>query len=183
MTSLSSLSGEIASITGRLKAETDAILNGSLNRQLNRDREFLNRLWQFISGLQISNSDDADDEDDPDGDEEDAPSQYPGALAATAAYRRAVRASAKASVGNRTVRNSSTNAQIIKWLGYPALTADEISKAGESLSVQDAMRYFMNPVRRYLKGIPSRYQRFRRSQNEQTRWYLAGYVPTAEIGP
>jgi hypothetical protein len=94
-----------------------------------------------------------------------------------------MRGHAKASVGNRTVRTSSTNGQIIKWLGDRVLTADEISQAGESLSLLDAVRPFANPVRRYITGIPSRYRRFRRSQNEPARWYSAGHAPTAEIGP
>jgi GTPase SAR1 family protein len=183
MTSQFSSSGEISALIGRLRAETDVILNGSLNRELNRDRDFLNKLWQFITSIQIPDADDGDEEDDPESEEEDVPSQYTGALAATAAYRRAMRTLAKASSGNRVVRDSSTNGQIIKWLGDRALNADEISKAGDSLLVQDAARHFANPVRRYLKGIPSRYRRFRRSQKEQTRWYSAGYVQTAEIGP
>ncbi len=182
MTSLSSLSSEITIFMERLRAETDTILNGSLNRQLNRDRNFLSQLWQFISSIRIPDADDGDEDEDPDGEEEEAPSQHTGASGATAAFRRAMRAHAKASASNRAVRNSSTNGQIIKWLGDRALTADEISKAGESLLVQDAVRPFANPVRRYLKGIPSRYRRFRRSQNEQTKWYSADYVPTAEIG-
>lgn len=183
MTAISSLSDEITTLMAELRAETDAILNGSLNRQLNLDRNFLNQLWQFISSLQIFDADDGDEEEDPDAEEEDVFSLNTGILAATAAFRRAMRAYAKAAAGNHGVRNSSTNGQIIKWLGNRTLTTDEISKAGESLLVQDAVRHFASPVRRYLKGIPSRYRRFRRSQNEQTRWYLAGNVPTAEINP
>jgi len=183
MTSLSSLSGEIAALIGRLKAETDAILNGSLNRQLNQNRDFLNQLWQFISDMQTPDTDEGEEDDDLDGEEEDAASSHTGALAATAAFRRAMRTHAKASVGNRIVRSSSTNGQILKWLGDRALTADEISKAGESLLLMDAARHFASPVRRYLKGIPSRYRRFRRSQSEPTKWYSGSNIPTAEIGP
>ena len=91
MTPLSSLSSEIAALVGNLKAETDTVLNGSLNRQLNRDRDFLRQLWQFISGIQMLDADDGDEEDDPDGEEEDALSVHTDALAATAAFRRAMR--------------------------------------------------------------------------------------------
>src|SRR5581483_5900231 len=101
MTSLASLSGEIAALMGSLKAETDAILDGSLNRQLNRNRDFLNQLWRFISDMQAPDADEGEEDDDPDGEEEDAPSLHTGALAATAAFRRAMRTQAKASVGNR----------------------------------------------------------------------------------
>ncbi len=101
--------------------------------------------------MQTPDADDGEEDDDPDGEEEDAPSLHTGALAATAAFRRAMRTQAKASVGNRAVRTLSTNGQIIKWLGDRALTADEISKAGESLLLLDASRHFANPVRRYLK--------------------------------
>jgi hypothetical protein len=177
---LYSLSGEMTSLIGRLKAETDAIINGALNRQLNQNRDFLNQLWQFVSRIQIADAED-DDDDDLDGEEDDAFSLHTGTLAATAAFRRAVRAHAKASTGNRAVRSTSTNGQIIKWLGNRALIADEISRAGESLLIQDAIRHFANPVRRYIKGVPSRYRKFRRSQNEQTKWYSTGNIPSSDI--
>jgi hypothetical protein len=183
MTSLSPLSGEIAAIIGGLRTETDAILNGALNRQLNRDRDFLKQLAQFISSIQFADADDSDEEDDPESEEEDTPSPHIGANAATAGFRRATRGQAKSAAGNRTIANSSMNGQIINWLGDRALTPEEISKAGESLLVQDASRHFANPVRRFLKGIPTRYRRFRRSQNEHAKWYSAGVIPLGEIGP
>ncbi len=31
--------------------------------------------------------------------------------------------------------------------------------------------------------MPSRYRKFRRSQNEQTKWYLSGNVPSTDIDP
>jgi len=182
LSSLSSLSGEVSALIGRLRSESDEILNGGLNRQLNRNRDFLNQLWQFISTIQIPDGDDTEEEDS-EGEEDDEILLNSGALAATAAFRRAMRAQAKAAAGSRPPRQASTNAQIIKWLGDRALTAAELSKAGGGFLLLDAARQFNNPVRRYLRGIPSRYRRFRRSQTERNKWYSTDAAPTAEISP
>jgi hypothetical protein len=181
MTSLYSLSGQITSVIRRLKGETDAILDKNLNRELDRDRDFLIQLGQFITNLQTTDADDGDEEDETEAEEEDSLSQHTSVLAATAAYRRAMRAHARASAGSRPVRGASANGEIIKWLGDRALSAEDASKVGKSLLIQDAARQFANPVRRYIRGIPSRYRRFRRLQNEQTRWY-SGVVLASEIG-
>ncbi len=179
MTSLYSLSGQVTGFIGKLKGETDAILDRALNRELSLNRDFLTQLAQFITSIQTA--DDGDEEDEVDGEEEDALAQHTGILAATAAYRRAIRAHAKSSVGSRPIRSASANGQVIKWLGDRGLNATEASAAGESLLIQDSARQFANPVRRYIRGIPSRYRRFRRSQNEQSRWY-SNTSPTSEIG-
>lgn len=153
MTFLSSVSGETTALMERLKTETDTIINGALNRQLNLNRDFLNQLSQFLSGIQISDTEDDEEEDDLDGEDDDASSLQTSTLAATTAFRRALRAHAKASKSNRAVRRTSTNGQIIKWLGNRGLTADELPRIGASLSIQDATRHFVNPVRRYIKGM------------------------------
>jgi hypothetical protein len=181
MTSLYPLSAQVTATIGKLKGETDSILNDALNRELHRERDFLIRLGLFITSLQTADLDEGDEEDDSEGEEEDSLSQHTGILAATAAYRRAMRAHARASVGGRPVRRPSANGQIIKWLGDRVLSTEEASNAGGSLLMQDAARQFANPVRRYIGGISSRYRRYRRSQNEQTKWY-SGTVPAGEIG-
>jgi hypothetical protein len=181
MTSLYSLSGQVTGIIGRLKGETDAILDNSLIRELSRNRDFLTQLGQFIASIQTADVDDSEEEDETEVEEEDALSQHTGILAARTAYRRAMRAHARETAGSRSVRSTSANGQIVKWLGDRVLSVEDASKAGESLLIQDAVRQFANPVRRYIRGIPSRYRRFRRSQNEQTKWY-SGTAPASEIG-
>jgi hypothetical protein len=181
MTSLYSLSGQVTGIIDRLKGETDAILEDTLKRELSRNRDFLTQLGQFIASIQTADIDDSEEEDETEVEEEDTLSQHTGILAARTAYRRAMRAHARETVGNRPIRGTSANGQIVKWLGDRILSVEDASKAGESLLIQDALRQFANPVRRYIRGIPSRYRRFRRSQNEQTKWY-SGTVPASEIG-
>jgi hypothetical protein len=180
MSSLYSLSGQVAAIIASVKSETDAILDNALNRELGRDREFLSQLGQFIAGIQTSDVDESDEDDDPEAEEEEIPLQHTGILAATAAYRRAMRAYARTSAGGRPARSTSINGQIARWLGDRKLNPEDASKAGASLLIQDAVRQFANPVRRYLRRIPSRYRRFRRSQSGSARWY-ASAVPASEI--
>jgi hypothetical protein len=139
-------------------------------------------LGQFIAGIQTPDADDGDEDDDPEAEEEEIFLQQTDVLAATAAYRRAMRAFARASVGGRLARNTSISGQIILWLSDRTLNPEDAAKAGMSLLMQDAARQFANPVRRYLRRIPSRYRRFRRSQSDLARWYT-GAIRASEIAP
>lgn len=181
MSSIYSLSAQISSVMEELKSETDAILDKALNQELRRDRDFLTKLGQFASDLRSPDTEDVDEEDESDVEEDDAPLQHAGILAAMATYRRAMRALAKASASGRALRAASRNAQIINWLGERVLSQEETSKAGESFLLQDAVRQFSNPVRRYTRGIPMRYRRFRRTHDDKSKWYT-GAVPANDIG-
>ena len=45
--------------------------------------------------------------------------------------------------------------------------------------VQSALRWFVNPVRRCIDGVPARYRRFRRARQAEKRWYRTdGFNPT-----
>src|ERR1035438_9593764 len=92
-----------------------------------------------------------------------------------------MRAHARETAVSRRVRSTSAKGLIVKRCGDRVLSAEGASKAGESLLIQDTVRQFANFVRRYIRGIPSRYRRFRRLQNEHTKWY-SGTVPASEIG-
>lgn len=182
MTSLYSLSEQVGTIIARLRSETDAILDKALNQELVRDHDFLSQLGQFIAEIQTPEDEDGDDDDDTDSEDEEAPLQPSEILAARAAYRRAMRSHAKTSAGSRPAGGTSLNGQIIRWLGNRILSPEDASKAGKSLLIQNAVRQFANPVGRYLRRISSRYRRFRRSQNDQRKWYT-GTIPPGEIAP
>jgi superfamily I DNA/RNA helicase len=181
MSSIYSLSAQISSIMDELKSQTDAILDQALNQELRRDRDFLTKLGQFVSDLRSPDAEDVEEDDESDGEEDDTQLQYAGILAAMATYRRAMRALARASASGRALRAASRNGQIISWFGERVLSQEETLKAGESFLLQDAVRQFSNPVRRYTRGIPLRYRRFRRTRDNNSKWYT-GAIPTNDIG-
>ena len=178
--------GTLASTFGSLAAELPKVqelvtsLNGkiraALNLQLNRNRAFLDELARFIDGLQQTQTTDADEQDDIDADEEeDATVPRTGRGAALNAYMQAVRAEARATASKRTLSKTSRNGKIIEWLGDRTLTEADRAEVGASLLVQSSARHFLNPVKRYLDGIPKRYRAFRRERQQTGNWYLKGF--------
>ena len=182
-----SLAVEIAKVqalVSSLKEGSDAKIKAALNLQLNRNRAFLDELARVIDSLQQAQATDADDQDDPDADEEeDATAPRTGRAAALNAYMQAVRAQARAAASRRTVSKASRNGKIIEWLGDRGLTEADRAEVGASLLVQASARRFVNPVKRYLDGIPKRYRAFRRERQPANTWYRHEGFEARDIHP
>lgn len=182
-----SLAVEIAKVqalVSSLKEGSDAKIKAALNLQLNRNRAFLDELARVIDSLQQAQATDADDQDDPDADEEeDATAPRTGRAAALNAYMQAVRAQARAAASKRTVSKASRNGKIIEWLGDRGLTEADRAEVGASLLVQASARRFVNPVKRYLDGIPKRYRAFRRERQPAKTWYRHEGFEARDIHP
>jgi len=182
-----SLAVEIAkvqAIVSSLKEGSDGKIKAALNLQLNRNRAFLDELARVIDSLQQAQATDADDQDDPDADEEeDATAPRTGRAAALNAYMQAVRAQARAAASKRAVSKASRNGKIIEWLGDRGLTETERAEVGASLLVQASARRFVNPVKRYLDGIPKRYRAFRRERQPANTWYRHEGFEARDIHP
>ncbi len=179
---LSALVGEVSgiqSLVASLKEVTDKKIHAALNLQLNRDKGFIDALAKFIDGLQQAPDIDADDPDDLDADEEDATSPRTGRAAAVTAYMQAVRAQARTQARKRTLGKNTRNGKIIEWLGDRGVGESDRAEVGASLLVQASARRFTNPVKRYLDAIPRRYRAYRRTRQEEGRWYRKdGFSPT-----
>lgn len=179
------LAAEIAkvqSLVSDLKAASDKKLRGSLNLQLNRDKGFIASLGHFIEGFQHLNSAvEADEEQEED--EEDASVPKTSVEKIVAAYNQAVRAQARAVASKRTVSKASRNGKIIEWLGDRGLTEADRAEVGASLLVQASARRFVNPVKRYLDGIPKRYRTFRRERQSANAWYRQQGFEARDIHP
>ncbi|WP_172202753.1 ATP-binding domain-containing protein [Niveibacterium sp. COAC-50] len=186
-TMFGSLAVEIAKVqalVSSLKEGSDAKIKAALNLQLNRNRAFLDELARVIDSLQQAQATDADDQDDPDADEEeDATAPRTGRAAALNAYMQAVRAQARAAASKRTVSKASRNGKIIEWLGDRGLTEADRAEVGASLLVQASARRFVNPVKRYLDGIPKRYRAFRRERQPAKTWYRHEGFEARDIHP
>ncbi|MBV5327606.1 MAG: ATP-binding domain-containing protein [Chlorobium sp.] len=178
-TALAAKGAGIQSMVNALKEETDKKINDVLNLHLNRDRTFVDDLAKFIDGLQQVSDVDNDEFDDQDADEDEIGVSRAGRAAAVSAYIKAVRAQARAYVSKRNVGKNSRNGRIIEWLGGRTLSESDRNEVGASLLVQINARRFVNPVKRYIDGIPKRYRTFRRTRQAENKWYREeGFAPT-----
>lgn len=175
---------KVQALVTTLKEASDGKIKAALNLQLNRNRAFLDELARFIDGLQQAQITDTDEQDELDADEEDdATAPRTGRAAALNAYMQAVRAQARAAASKRTLSKTSRNGKIIEWLGDRALTEADRADVGTSLLVQTSARRFVNPVKRYLDGIPKRYRGFRRERQQTGSWYRNEGFEVRDIHP
>ncbi len=178
----SSLAAEVAGIqtfVADLKEVTDKKIHGALNLQLNHNKAFIDELAKFIDGLQQAPDAETDELDDQDGDEEEANIPRTGRAAAASAYMQAVRAQARAQASKRSIGKNTRNGKVIEWLGGRSLSEADRAEVGASLLIQTSARRFVNPVKRYIDGIPRRYRAFRRLRQEEGKWYRKdGFSPT-----
>ena len=102
--SLTPVAREIQGLVTSMKEATDQKIDSALNLQVNRDRQFLDDMAEFIKGL-------ADLSDEPEGqeseDEEEPELPRVGRAAAAAQYRRAVRSHARARARRRRIGKTS----------------------------------------------------------------------------
>lgn len=165
-----------------LKETSDKKIRGSLNLQLNRDKSFIASLGKFVESLQQqTNAVEVDDDQDEEEEELNVPKTSVEKI--VAAYNLAVRAQAKATASKRAVSKASRNGKIIEWLGNRGLTEADCAEVGASLLVQASARRFVNPVKRYLDGIPKRYRAFRRERQQANTWYRHEGFEARDIHP
>lgn len=175
---------KVQALVASLKDASDGKIKAALNLQLNRNRAFLDELARFIDGLQQAQTTDADEQDELDADEEeDTTAPRTGRAAALTAYMQAVRAQARSAASKRAVSKTSRNGKIIEWLADRGLTETDRAEVGASLLVQTNARRFVNPVKRYLDGIPKRYRAFRRERQQAGNWYRNEGFEARDIHP
>ncbi|EPE94371.1 ATP-binding domain-containing protein [Rhizobium grahamii] len=170
---------DIRAMVEARKAATDTELKKSLNLQVNRDRGFLDSFGAFIEGL----SDVTDDADDQDEDEEETNQPRVGRAAAMNHYLRVLRTQARARARRRNVPKASRTGRIIDWLAGRMPADPDLQRIGESLVVQSALRWFVNPVRRYVDGVPQRYRRFRRIRQAEGLWFAPDGHAVTDLHP
>lgn len=182
------LAGELSKVqgfVGGLKEQTDSKIKTALNSQLARNRNLLTELAKLIESLQQQAATEGDDPDDLDGDDDDDAAAAPrvGLAAAANAYMQAVRTLARNAAAKRSPNKSSRTGKIIEWLGDRTLPASELVTVGNSLLLQAHARRFVNPVKRYIDGIPKRYRAFRRQRQEEGRWYAKAGFESRDLHP
>lgn len=170
------------SMLAQFKQKSDAILKAELNRQMNRDRNFLASLFEFIKDLKSNDADDDPDELETEEDEESSKPRNDMAVAMRV-YMSAVRSSARGAISRRTPKRSSTNTKIINWIGSRVMSDDQLREVGALLIPQVHLRAFIDPVKRYFNGIPGRYRAFRRSKREASSWYSSKEMASNDVHP
>lgn len=182
-TSLATEVAGIQALVAGMKEVTDQKIHGALNIQLNRDKSFIEELGRFIDGLQQAPDAEAEELDDQDADEEETNIPRTGRAAAASAYMQAVRAQARAKARKRSLGKNTRNAKVIEWLGDRGLNEVESADVGASLLIQANARRFVNPVKRYVDGIPRRYRAFRRLRQEEGKWYGKDSFGATDLHP
>lgn len=178
------LNEEVSSVQAmitKMKSETDKKINGSLNRQINLNNTFLNDLAKFIGTLNESSDDESDAEIQDDEEERTNQPQTPR-LIAQFNFVKAVRAQARAQAKNKSLGKGSRNSKIIEWLGDRTLNESDRAEVGASLLIQSNARHFINPVNKFMNGIPKRYREFRRLRQTEGKWFKPGELK-GEINP
>lgn len=166
----------------QLRQKSSAILKSDLNLQLNRDRDFLSSLFEFVQDLKTNDSDDERDDIEIEDDEDSRNSKSDAAIA-MAAYQRAVRTMARVTITRRASKKLSATAKVVEWIGPRMMSEERLRELGANLVLQGHLRLFVNPVKRYMDLIPSRYRSYRRTNREFTSWYTRNEVNTAEVHP
>lgn len=168
----------------KLKEATDAKIKSALKLQLNNNKTFLDEMAQFIDSLKQTQVADLDEQDGLDADEEEELSSLrTGPGAAINAYMQAVRAQARTYAAKRSLSTTSRYGKIIEWLDDRALAEADRAEVGASLLVQTNIRRFVNPLKRFLDGIPKRYRKFRSLDQAVGKWYRNQSLEAKNICP
>jgi UvrD-like helicase C-terminal domain len=176
---LAGLTEDMQALIARLKSGTDSKIRSAIGQELKKDKDFLDRLVDFLSTLsETEGSEDADADD-----EDDRRQIRVGKDAAVDALMRAIRGKARAKAMGRGFNRETRNGRIIEWLGERGVSDAELAAIGESLQVQASGRRFVNPLQRYYSGLPGRYRRYRRERQLEDRWYSGEDLAATELNP
>lgn len=173
----------VRTLVVRMKGDTDKRIKRALNIQLNRNKAFIDELVTFIDELQLTQEVENEDQDDQEGDEEDTNLPTTGRSVAVTAYMQAVRAQSRARARKKSLAKNSRNGRIVDWLGDRTLDEAELVDIGNSVLVQTSARRFVNPVKRYIDGIPRRYKSFRRLRQKEGTWYHKERFNQTDLNP
>lgn len=184
---LLALTGEADSIQGLiadLKSVTDKKIRDSLSLQVNRNKSFLYELAGFLDGIQDTPAADVDEVDDLEADEDDDV-ELPKTPVAKAllAYTKALRTQCRAAARKRSIGKATRSGKVLEWIGSRTLAESDRSVVGASLLVQSRARRFVNPVKKYIDGIPKRYRTFRRLRQGEGKWYRQDGFSHSDIAP
>lgn len=179
-------SKEVLERAAALQKVVDDELRRAFALQLTRDQDLLNKLLEFVSTLAVAGEpEDEPDEADAEDEEDDVTAAAPRAdrEASFEAYMRAMRAKSRALAVGRKLSPATRHGRIAEWLAERAPADSELTLLGGSVLLSGSLRRLVNPLRRYVRGIPARYRRFRRLRAAEGAWYQRGTFGPADLSP
>lgn len=188
-----SVTGLIPEIREAISSRTDAInriLRRARNALTHADNNFPDLLRQEISRQLAADPQDLDEVDELEAaleDEEEQPiapqaGRSVSRQQALVRFERALKSLAKARRVRRRVSEKSQDGLLLEWLGPNRIPTDtDISELGELLVEQSRLRRFERLERLFLRGIPTRYKRFRSEMAKAERWYEATPAKASDI--
>jgi hypothetical protein len=177
---IAGVADQLQSFIDKMKVETDTRIREAFSKQLRQDPKLLDRLVAFLGTLADAPEDQEEVEPD---EEEDARPIRGSREAAFEAYTRATRVMSLAQAAKRSIGKQTRNGRIVEWLGDRTMGVEELRGIGATLQTLTAARRFLNPMRRFLAGMPQRYLRFRRERQGEGRWYRPDAFERNEIAP
>ena len=176
----------------RLISELQKRINEPIRRalalQVNRDRDFLDKLIAFLDTIKEDPErvrtyevNPEEEEDEEEQEEEGIPRG--GRRGAAAVYGQAIRAQARADASGRSLTKGTMGERIVDWLGVRGMERDERMKLGNNVVLRSRVRTFVNPVRTYMNSTAARYRSYRRTRQTETRWYQKDTINRADLDP
>ena len=173
------------------RSETiNKILIRARNTITYEDRKFPDLLREEISRQLAAGPQGAEEEDELEAvlEDEDDQTLEPQAdrpvsrKQALVRFERALRTLAKARVARRRVSDKSQDGLLVSWLGPERLpTEEELLELGTLLVEQSRLRKFERLERLFLRGIATKYKRFRTEMAKEQRWYQATPDKSSDI--
>lgn len=169
---ISQLESTITDVVSSSKTSTDATIRGELNRQFNKDKGFLDDLSEFLTALDSDEIEDDDDSQfDDDSTELEAQVTQTERQKAARAYTACLRNISRAIFLKKTVPKSSRAAMIEEWLRDRVPEKEILEKIGQGITLQNGLRRFINPSKRYVADIPANYNGFRKNEFRTGNFY------------
>ena len=146
-----------------LQDEVTSAITSSLNGILNQDKDFLEKLKDFIQDIEKTSEfiEDSEDEDDT-----DKLSRHE----LTKGYNSAIRAYARAKANSKNLNPKLKSAKIIEWLGNRVMDDKKIMALGKKINILTHLRKFLNPMKLSVSKIPAQYKIFR-NKKESANWF------------
>lgn len=174
---------EARKLADELKSEIDGAIRQVLVLQVNRNRNFLDELAEFLDSLGATEEETVEEGEIRDEDDEEEETPRTRRKRAEVTFRRALRTQARAAVRGRMPKSGTATARIIEWIGDRGLDGEKQIEVGKGVVLLTFVRTFVNPVRLYFHGIATRYRSFRRARQSDERWYVAGAIRQTDIHP
>ncbi len=98
-------------------------------------------------------------------------------------YSRALRSLARYRFLKRSASKDSFVQKIREWLGERIPDDLTLLSIGESIALQNGLRRFINPSRKFVADVPASYREFRKTAWKEGAWYATNLESQKQLGP